>query len=75
MRRMMEDYDRDVYHPAIQAVQAECGAVGHKPGGYKTNGFGWSWTECQSCRARVEQWHDDPVSGTPVTGADNDGNS
>jgi hypothetical protein len=58
MRRRMEAYDREVYLPAVQAIQAECEALGHKPGGYKTNGLGWSWTECQFCGARVEQWHD-----------------
>lgn len=58
MRRRIEDYDNDVFYPAIRALQAECATIGHKPGGSQSNGFGWSWTECQSCGARVEQWHD-----------------
>ena len=62
MRRRMEDYDRNVYLPAVQAIQAECAAIGHKPGGYKTNGIGWNWTECQHCGARVEQWSDKDIS-------------
>lgn len=61
MRRRMEGYDTDVYYPAIRAIQEECAAIGHKPGGYKTNGFGWNWTECEHCGARVEQWHDSDI--------------
>lgn len=64
MRQRMEAYDQDVYHPAIKAIQEECAAIGHKPGGYKSNGFGWNWTECQHCGARVEQWSDNDIPAT-----------
>jgi hypothetical protein len=67
MRRRMDAYDDEVYYPAIRTIQAECAAIGHKPGGYKTNGFGWNWTECQSCGARVEQWRDDNEPPSAVT--------
>lgn len=62
MRAHMEAYDRDVYHPAIKAIQEECAAIGHKPGCPMSNGLGWSWTECQHCGARVEQWSEEDKS-------------
>lgn len=61
MNRRMEAYDRDVYLPAVQAIQSECAAIGHKPGSYKTNGLGWNWTECECCGAKLDQWHSNDV--------------
>ena len=62
MRARMEAYDRDVYYPAIKAIQEECAAIGHKAGPPMSNGIGWNWTECQRCGARVEQWSDEDIS-------------
>ena len=62
MRARMEDYDRDVYYPAIKEIQKECAVIGHKPGRSMSNGIGWNWTECQHCGARVEQCSDEDIS-------------
>lgn len=58
MMRRMEDYDTEVFEPAIAAVRTECGAAGHVQGQTQWNGLGLNFIDCRNCGARMESWHD-----------------
>ena len=52
-KSLMEEYDRDVYYPAMLALQKECEeGEGHGDGKYHDNGLGWHWFYCGKCGAR-----------------------
>lgn len=55
-RSAMEEYDRDVYYPALKALQEECekSEEGHGNGKYHDNGLGWHWFYCGKCNARYD---------------------
>ena len=63
LRRRMEQYDNEVFYPAIKEVQAECAASGHGPSEVKWNGLGYNWRECLHCGARIETWSDNDCEG------------
>lgn len=54
-KELMEEYDRDVYYPAMAALIKECNeGEGHSGGNYHDNGFGWSWFYCSKCGGRYD---------------------
>lgn len=51
--RLMKEYDRTVYYPALRDLRMRCVADGgHRNGRPHDNGFGWSWLYCGRCGAR-----------------------
>ena len=48
---LMEEYDENVYFPALKALQKECETLGHVRGKYHNNGLGWHWFWCNRCGA------------------------
>jgi hypothetical protein len=54
MREAMEEYDRTVYHPAMNSLRERCAAIGHKRGNFHDNGIGWTWFYCNQCGDRME---------------------
>jgi hypothetical protein len=52
MRELIEDYDREIHNPQLQALREECGALGHGYGHFHDNGLGWSWNYCNNCGGR-----------------------
>lgn len=68
VRETMGEYDRTVYYPAKQALQARCAAIGHVPQPtYHFGPTGASWRYCNQCGARV-----DFESGEPHSAEGND---
>jgi len=69
MRMLIGDYDREVYYPAIKALQEECEASeeGHGNGKYHENGLGCHWFYCGKCggRYKVEQ-HAEYILNIPL---------
>jgi hypothetical protein len=55
MKSLMQEYDNNVYHPAMQALMAECAVQGHSGGNYHENGLGWSWFYCSKCGAAYDK--------------------
>lgn len=56
VREAMRAYDKDVYLPAVAAMQERCETeVGHEPGEWQNNGWGRSWRECKLCRKKIEE--------------------
>jgi hypothetical protein len=53
MRRRMDDYNREVLDPAVSALRAECGAIGHVAGSVHSSGFG-TWEVCAYCGDRMK---------------------
>lgn len=60
MHAAMEDYDRDVYLPAIKSLQARCASeTGHSSNGrWHDNGLGRSWLRCNLCGATINEKYD-----------------
>lgn len=55
LAKAMEEYDRDVYYPALEAIRDWCIANGgHIRGKWHNNGLGWSWFYCSRCGGRME---------------------
>jgi len=52
-KQLMDEYDKTVYYPAIQALQEECLAIhgSHDKTKYHDNGWGWEWWYCGRCGA------------------------
>jgi hypothetical protein len=55
MSELMRDYDDSVFYPALQAVKAECAAVGHGAKNHHNNGLGWIFISCVDCGATLEK--------------------
>jgi hypothetical protein len=56
MRAAMEDYDKEVYYPAMDELQQRCeDELGHIAGSWQNNGWGRSWRECTICHKVVEE--------------------
>lgn len=51
--KLMADYDRTIYYPALKANIKECEALGHELGGYTPNGLGNSYRDCKNCGATI----------------------
>lgn len=49
MQRLMQEYDKTVYYPAIKQLREECGIEGHVHGQFHDNGLGWVWWYCKKC--------------------------
>jgi len=53
-KKVMAEYDRTVYYPALKQLRAECAAEGHGPTtAWHDNGIGWSWNYCTKCQTRL----------------------
>lgn len=55
MQELMEEYDKTVYYPALEALRKECEAAGHVRGKYHDNGLGWDWYWCNNCGAAFDK--------------------
>lgn len=54
-KRLMEEYDRTVYWPAVKKLRDWCVENGgHKRGNWHANGLGWSCFYCSRCGDRFE---------------------
>lgn len=54
LHEAMEEYDRKVYFPAKQALQARCAQIGHvAQSNYHFGPTGASWQYCNQCGVRV----------------------
>ena len=55
LQRLMKEYDRTVYLPAIKNLRDWCVENGgHNRGNWHENGLGWSWFYCSRCGDRFE---------------------
>ena len=54
MSAAMQEYDEQVYRPAMAALVKDCAAIGHKKGRYWSNGLGWHWWHCEYCGTRMD---------------------
>lgn len=51
---LMDDYDKDIYLPAVQALRERCAAQGHRKAAPYITGLGWIWIDCALCGKRLE---------------------
>jgi hypothetical protein len=54
-KRLMGEYDRTVFAPAIGQLRTWCQKNGgHRRGNFHQNGLGWSWFYCSRCGYRMD---------------------
>lgn len=54
VQRVMQEYDRTVFYPALAELKARCKEQGHVKGNWDNNGLGWSWFYCTICGTRLQ---------------------
>jgi hypothetical protein len=54
MHEAMDEYDRNVYQPAMKELRGRCASIGHVRGNFHNNGLGWTWFYCNQCGDRME---------------------
>ena len=51
---LVEQYDKEVYYPALKALRIKCHDIGHHPASkIHFNGFGGNWQYCTKCKIRL----------------------
>ena len=65
MREMMAEYDATVYYPAKQILYTLCDTQGHGIVEIHDNGFGWIFSHCTLCGAKVSSSYLNPFEGVP----------
>lgn len=54
MKEAMDEYDKNIYYPAMKKLIETCEKEGHSGGKYHDNGFGWSWFYCGKCGGQYD---------------------
>lgn len=49
---LMEQYDKEIYYPQLQALRRSCFQEGHRGNNFYNTGAGWSWYYCLKCGGR-----------------------